>query len=515
MLLLAVGLLALLCTAAQEAVTQHESVGVRHQCNDTASVSIAAHASAAPWLYLLAALFAVAAARSGATAYTYSDLSDMEDSEPESPGAREDPHTPDGAEPVDEHPLFGPEPELSSRVDIGIAHDPGRRVDLDALAGQTTAGDLLHQERSAVRSVSEGGGRQVFNALAITHSTPHRLTIPYLLPHPVAQVVIPLKVYLATHWHPGSTRLWYRLQHHMAFATWILCTSESFMLFIKRDVVQLLMRKLYNLGEFVRPAEGHSVDKVVFAKRKRGPIGTHSLLAALEQVALEQGDESLQYVVYVTVGDRLPLHNYPLPSPMAPLGHAGARLLDYFGQHPKSSTHLLFVDVAVHGPLYHDTATGDTTWPLFLKRSRAERLARPAAVNLYPSEMDQYNQHGMDGGWMKVRTAPWRRRQLAADAIDAHAPAARDELRTSRLDGSGPFWEDPVRFGYLHAYLLTCLLTYLPTYLLSLPHSATTYFALALLPKFITCRCSGLNKAVQQRRIFTTSVHAYPRFGRV
>jgi hypothetical protein len=217
------------------------------------------------------------------------------------------------------------------------------------------------------------------------------------------------------------------------------------MLFVKRAVCPLLMRELHDLGEFVQPAVGNAAGRVVFAKRKRGAIGTSILLAAIERAAMEGGDERLAEIVLVSVGDRLPLHNYPVPSPMAPLGHTGRRLLDFFGQHPDESTYLMFADVAVHVPLSSDPLTGDTIWPLYAKLSAAERLLRPApVVNLASREMDQYNQYGMGAGWMKLRFSPNRRMQLAEAAIDSHAEAARDELWSSRRRGTGAFWDAAV-----------------------------------------------------------------------
>ena len=65
--------------------------------------------------------------------------------------------------------------------------------------------------------------------------------------------------------------------------------------------------------------------RVVFARRARGAIVTATLLAALAKVAVDELDETLGHVVYVTLADRLPLAGYALNedgvSLLAPLGH--------------------------------------------------------------------------------------------------------------------------------------------------------------------------------------------------
>jgi len=219
------------------------------------------------------------------------------------------------------------------------------------------------------------------------------------------------------------------------------------MLFVKRDVCPLLRLELHNLGEFVQPAVGNAAGRVVFAKRKRGAITTATLLAAIGHAASEAANASLAEIVYITVGDRLPLYNYPPSSPMAPLGHTGEGLLNYFGQHPEASTFLIFADLALHVPLRSDPLTGDAIWPLYARRTATERLTRPPpAVDLPSRDMDQYNQHGMDAGWMKLRLSPTRRAALVEAAIKAQEEeeAARDELWSSRQRGSGPFWEAAV-----------------------------------------------------------------------
>lgn len=310
---------------------------------------------------------------------------------------------------------------VSRRVDMtSCLHNPNRPMDLDALAGQTTASALLQHERDATRPVSEGGGRCI--------SLPH-------------------KVHLATRWELGAQRLWRRLQPHMASDTWILCTTETFTLFIRRSACPALMNQLPALGEFVGPAIGHQAGRVVFAKRARGAIALATLLAALREAAIQAMNERLEEVVFVTFGDRLPFANYPLDelgvSPEAPLGLSGARLLNYFGQHPDRSTGLFFADVAVHDTLGTDAA-GNVVWALYSKRSREERRWREAVVDLGASEMDQYDQHGMSAGWLKVKVNPGKRHELAEDAIDAHTVATRSLLRDSRLAGSGVWWDAPV-----------------------------------------------------------------------
>ena len=305
---------------------------------------------------------------------------------------------------------------ISPRVAMADWHSSGTvMADLDAIAGQTSASALLAHVRS--------GGRAV---------------------------TLPLKVYLATQWDRGNQRLWRRLQHHISSEDWILCTSETFTLFIRRAACPALLRLLPDLGEFVGPAGGKQVGRVAFARRARGAILTSTLLAALAQVAVDEFDERLGHVVYVTVGDRLPLAGYALDgdgvSLLAPFGHTGADLLDYFGQHQDPNTHLFFVDVAARVPLTRNAA-GDAWWPLYRKRSRADRITRPAVVNLGDSEMDQYDQHGRDGGSIKARLSRVRRRVLAEDAIDAHTVDARSELHKSRWRGIGMYWTAPVRFA--------------------------------------------------------------------
>ena len=61
--------------------------------------------------------------------------------------------------------------------------------------------------------------------------------------------------------------------------------------------------------------------------------------------------------------------------------------------------------------------------------------------------MDQYDQHGRDGGSIKARLSRVRRRVLAEDAIDAHTVDARSELHKSRWRGIGMYWTAPVRFA--------------------------------------------------------------------
>ena len=285
-------------------------------------------------------------------------------------------------------------------------------VDLDAIAGQTSASALLAHVR--------GGGRAV---------------------------TLPLKVYLATKWERGNQRLWRRLQHHVAYKDWILCTSETFTLFIRRAACPALLELLPDLGEFVGCALGKLEGRVAFASRARGAILTSTLLAALAKVAVDELDERLGHLIYVTVADRLPLAGYALDedgvSLLAPFGHVGADLLDYFGQHRDPDTHLFFVDVAARVPL-SSNAVNDTWWQLYRKRSRADRATRPAVVNLGDSEIDQYDQHGRNGGSVKLRLSPRRRRELAEDAIDAHALDTRSELHKSRWHGAGFYWTAPV-----------------------------------------------------------------------
>ena len=311
---------------------------------------------------------------------------------------------------------------ISNRVVMAIgAHISDRMVDLDALAGHTSARALLHHARSATGSISDGGGQAV---------------------------VLPPKVYLAVHWEPGSQRVWQRLQHDISSEDWILATSETFMLFIRRTACPALFKLLPDLGEFVGPACGRQAGRVAFKKRSRGAILTTTLLAALEKVAVDGMDETLDWVVYVTVADRLPLAGYVLNadgvSPMAPLGLSGARLLDYFGQHLERSTYLILADVAVHQSLDCNQAQ-DARWPLYKKRARSDRTMRPAVVDLRADEMDQYDQYERASGWMKLKLSPSRRRELAAEAIDAHAVGVRSTLRESRLAGAGRFWTAPVR----------------------------------------------------------------------
>ena len=372
-----------------------------------------------PFLLLLALLTIVAFA--GGATYDLMDLTVFDEPAEETDdraGDQPPNQAEDDTEDTDGEPWLEP---VSPKVDMTFcAHDPNRRVDLDAIAGQTTANALLQHERSATGPVSHGRGRAI--------SLPH-------------------KVYLARLWERGAQRLWHRLQPHMDSDTWILCTSETYTLFVRRSVCPALMHQLPDLGEFVGPALGKQAGRVVFDKRARGAITLTTLLAALQKAASEAMDEQLEEVVFVSFADRLPLANYPLNedgvSPEAPLGLTGARLLDFFGQHLDRSTCLFFADVAVHESLRFDE-NGDVVWSLLAKRSREERRGRKAVVDLGASEMDQYNQHGMSAGWMKLRLRPSRRRELAEDAIDAHTVETRSLLRDSRLSGSGIYWDAPV-----------------------------------------------------------------------
>ena len=375
-------------------------------------------------LYLLVALLTVVLAGADAVAHDPFDLSVFDEPAKEANDeACEAPPPGAGNMDVDGDTELLYEP-VSRRVGIALgAHDPNRRADLDGIAAKTTASVLLDHARSATRSVSHGGGQSI---------------------------ALPSKVYLARQWERGNERVWHRLQPHMESDSWILCTDPlSFMLFIRRSACPALMHQLPELGEFVGPALGKQAGRVVFAKRARGPITLATLLAALQKAADAAMDEQLEEVVYGSFSDRLPLANYPLNEdgwcPEAPLGHTGARLLDFFTQHPGLSTFLFFADVAVHQPLNSDPTTADTVWSLFSKRSSEERRVRRAVVDLGAHEMDQYDQFGMAGGWMKFKIGPNRRRVLAEDAIDAHTVPARTVLRDSRLSGSGVYWEAPVR----------------------------------------------------------------------
>jgi len=333
-----------------------------------------------------------------------------EEVEGEEPAAPRVP--PDDASAMDDGCETAHEPR-SPRVAMAAGlHATDMMVDLDAIAGQTSASALLAHVR--------GGGRAV---------------------------TLPLKVYLATQWERGNQRLWCRLQHHVAKADWILCTTETCTLFIRRAACPALFELLPDLGEFVGPALGKMEGRVAFARRARGAILTSTLLAALAKVAVDELDERLGHVIYVTVADRLPLAGYALDedgvSLLAPFGHTGADLLDYFGQHRDPATHLFFVDVAARVPL-SSNAVNDAWWQLYRTRSPADRATRPAVVNLGASEIDQYDQHGRNGGSIKLRLSPRRRRQLAEDAIDAHALDARTELHKSRWHGAGFYWTAPV-----------------------------------------------------------------------
>jgi|TARA_B110000093_G_scaffold125358_1_gene134180 hypothetical protein len=421
------------------------------------STSIIAYTSSGrPFLFavfLTMVVFAYGAAR-------YPDSSDFRDSDgerEEGDGMAEEsvgdapPGTEDDMEDHDDTSLYEP---ISGRVAMTVrAHNPDRMVDLDALAGHTTARALLRHSRSATGSISDGGGHAV---------------------------VLPPKVYLAVQWHPGSQRVWQRLQHDMSKQDWILATCETFMLFIRRTACPALFRLLPELGEFVGPACGKQAGEVAFKKRSRGAIVTTVLLAALEKLAVDQMDDTLDWIVYVTLGDRLPLAGYVLNedgfSPMAPLGLSGARLLDYFGQHSERYTYLILADIAVHQPL-DCNQVNDVVWPLYKKRARSDRITRPAVVDLRADDMDQYDQYEKDGGWMKLKITPTRRSELAAEAIDAHAVGARSVLRESRLVGAGIFWNAPVRCNQ-------------------------TFVGLLLPPQYSTfCRWNEWNKVAQLRRI--------------
>jgi hypothetical protein len=367
-----------------------------------------------PWL-LGVLLTAVVLAYATAASTSDGGFGDCADRPEEMEGEEPAPRLPPDAPTMEDECDTAYEPR-SPRVAMAAGlHASDRMVDLDGLAGRSTASAILDHVR--------GGGQAV---------------------------TLPLKVYLATQWERGNQRVWRRLQHHIDSKDWILCTSETFTLFIRRAACPALLHLLPDFGEFVGPARGKQVGRVVFARRARGAIVTATLLAALAKVAVDELDETLGHVVYVTLADRLPLAGYALNedgvSLLAPLGHLGERLLDYFGQHRDPATCLFFADVAAHVPLSSNEAN-DAWWPVHAKRSRADRITRPAVVNLGDSEIDQYNQHGLDGGWVKLRLSPRRRRELAEDAIDAHPVAARSELHKSRWHGAGIFWTGPVHLG--------------------------------------------------------------------
>jgi hypothetical protein len=147
-------------TAAQEVLTPHESVvGNRHECNDTSAPRDASESAAVS--LRLPALVAAAAALGTYTAYMFdSDDEDMDSAE----DMEEDLQATGGRAEADNDPPLsppeGPEP-VSRRVELDSAHNPDRMVDCDGFAGQTSAGALLNQGRSATTSVLEGGGRQV------------------------------------------------------------------------------------------------------------------------------------------------------------------------------------------------------------------------------------------------------------------------------------------------------------------------------------------------------------------
>jgi len=389
-----------------------------------ASFSIAFTAAGRPFLF--AVLLTVAVFAYGAARYADSDLggSDGGECEEGDEMAEEPPAALEGLldDDMEDTNETSPNEPISKRVAMATgAHKSNRMVDLDALAGHTTARALLRHARSATASISDGGGQAI---------------------------VLPPKVHLAVRWDPGSQRVWYRLQHNLSSEDWILATCETFMLFIRRNACTALFEVLPDLGEFVSPACGNQEGRVVCKKRSRGAISPAVLLGALEKLAVDELDETLGSVVFVSFGDRLPLAGYALNedgvSPMAPLGLSGARALDYFGQHLEPSTYLILADVAVRQPHNCNTA-GDVVWPLLKKRARSDRTMRPAVVNLRADEIDQYDQYGKDSGWLKIKLSPNRRRELAADAIDAYAVGARSVIRESRLAGAGEFWTGPVR----------------------------------------------------------------------
>ena len=302
-----------------------------------------------------------------------------------------------------------------------------------------------------------------------------------------------------------------RLKPHLDdWDQWVVATSETFNMLIRRDVKPLLQAKLPTLHEFVQVSPQQIL---AFSKRARGTMVVQDILEYLKAIAIEEENEALGDVILFSVGKLRPFDGGQPSSFKLPEGQPGltGKLLFDFctgRSHtgmPTPRTSLIWIDLGVRLPFDIDDEDGKVSWPLWEKRSNANLRADPAVfsgrMKIKPCAMQGYDK----AGWVTVRwpTAQgqheslntWLKHQVlqgladeSAAAAAAAAEAAGEEgvgvdgaAEAAGADGVPPFGADVLEGNSLiwlrpiHA-VETGELTILDLYILLLPVTKATMY---------------------------------------